>query len=116
MEGKFVGPLSRRARTKLQQQPPAIRRPQEQLHAVYTSLRQAAEWGMKALQGTFGRLKTRLTSNKKLRKLILACIVFLHNFRTHYVGLNQIAEVFNLEYEQYISLETYDRIRAYFNF
>jgi hypothetical protein len=30
------------------------------------------------------------------------------------VGLNQIATVFNLEYQQYLNLETYDRIRRYY--
>lgn len=33
-------------------------------HPVITSLRQAAEWGMRALEGTLGRLKVQLTSQK----------------------------------------------------
>jgi hypothetical protein len=112
---KFVGPLSSRAKAKLQNLPSATRKKILDNNSIYISLRQAAEWGMKALQGTFARLKTRLTFNNKMRKLLLTSIVFLHNFRTHYVGINQIATVFNSEYQQYISLETYDRIAKYFN-
>jgi hypothetical protein len=78
------------------------------------SLRQAAEWGMRALQGTFCRLKSRLMSDVDVRHdTILSCIL-LHNFRTHEVGLNQIATVFNPEYEQFIIIEGYDRISNYF--
>ena len=83
-------------------------------HAVYVSLRQASEWGTRALQGTFSRLKARLTSNKVKRGLILQSVAWLHNFRTFYVGLNQIATVLNPHYEQYINLEGYDRIARYF--
>ena len=81
---------------------------------LFTSLRQAAEWGMRALQGSFSRLKARLSSDKKKRGMIVLSIILLHNFRTEHVGLNQIATVFNPEYEQYINLENYDRIRDYF--
>jgi hypothetical protein len=67
------------------------------------------------MQGTFAsRLKSRLTSNKEKRRCILEGCVYVHNFRIEYVGLNQIATVFNYHYEQYISLDTYDRIARYF--
>jgi len=69
---------------------------------------------MRALQGTFCRLKSRLMSDVDVRHdTILSCIL-LHNFRTHEVGLNQIAIVFNPEYEQFINIEGYDRISNYF--
>jgi hypothetical protein len=42
-------------------------------------------------------------------------VVLLHNFRTHYVGLNQIATVFNPLYEQYVNIENYDRIARYYD-
>ena len=54
-----------------------------------------------SLQGTFTRMKSRLTSIKRKRKLILSVIILLHNFRTEVVGLNQIATVFNVEYESW---------------
>ena len=44
----------------------------------------------------------------------MRCICLLHNFRTELVGLNQIAAVFNPEYDQYINLDGYDRIAKFF--
>jgi hypothetical protein len=69
---------------------------------------------MRALQGSFTRLKSRLPSNKTKRKEIIFTICLLHNFRTHVVGLNQIATVFNPEYEAFINMENYDRIARYY--
>lgn len=84
------------------------------LHHTYTSLRQSAEWGMRALQGSFPRLRTRLTANAFVRKEIIESICYLHNYRTDYVGINQIAAVFNLENEKYINIEGYDKIARYY--
>ena len=81
---------------------------------VYTSLRQASEWGMRGLQGSFPRCKKRLPSDKDKRRMVLECIIFIHNFRTEIVGRNQIAEVFNPEYERVINIHGYDRIRRYY--
>ena len=41
-------------------------------------------------------------------------IILLHNFRTDVVGLNQIATVFNVEYETYVNVRNYDRIAQYY--
>jgi hypothetical protein len=109
--GKFVGPLSKRVRKQLA---PALRELLMAKHALYISLRQSSEWGMRSLQGSFSRLKSRLTSNSAKRQKLILSIVLLHNYRTDCVGLNQIATVFNPEYQQYIHLETYDRIARYF--
>jgi hypothetical protein len=109
LHDKFVGPLSKKARRRLA---PEVREYILELIAIYISLRQSSEWGMRALQGSFSRLKSRLTSDKKKSWNILMCICLLHNLRTHYVGLNQIAIVFNPEYEQYIQVDTYDRIAS----
>ena len=57
---------------------------------------------MRVLQGTFTRLKSRLTSNNRMRKLVIETKVMLSNFRTAHVGLNQIATVFNPHYEKSI--------------
>ena len=59
-------------------------------------------------------MKSRLPSNKYKRKLILIVIILLHNFRTEVVGLNQIATVFNPEYDAYINVRNYDRIADYY--
>ena len=69
---------------------------------------------MRGLQGTFPRFKKRLPSNPAKGKLVIQSIVLVHNFRTEIVGLNQIRTVFDPEYERYISLYGYDRIRRYY--
>ena len=53
---KFVGPISRRDRLNL---PVDNRREVIRQHKKYLSLRQSSEWGMRALQGTFIRTKSR---------------------------------------------------------
>lgn len=63
-------------------------------HRMVVSVRQAAEWGMRAIQGPFARLKTALPIDNAKRKLILTVIVMLHNLRTRRVGFNQIATVY----------------------
>jgi hypothetical protein len=60
-----------------------------------TSLRQTAEWGMRGFQGSFPRLKDRFMYEETgERMLMLLTTVHLYNFRTRYVGLNQIRSVF----------------------
>ena len=51
-------------------------------HEIFVSLRQASEWGMRALQGAFCRLKSRLTSDKIKRKEIIFSIT-LERRRLH---------------------------------
>ena len=68
------------------------------------------EW---ALQGTFPRLKSRLTSDKDWREKIIYGVLLV-NYRTHFEGLNQIATVFNPHYDQYVNLNGYERIARYF--
>jgi hypothetical protein len=56
-----------------------------------TSARQAAEWGMRAFQGSFPRIKDRLIYEENgERKVILQMMILLFNFRTRLVGLIQI--------------------------
>ena len=64
--------------------------------AEATSLRQSAEWGMRGLQGSFPRLKEKITYSEDFRdrKLFLSLIPMLYNFRTNFVGLNQIRSHF----------------------
>ena len=109
--GILVGPIPERSARRLH---PAVRDNLLRLSNVYTSLRQASEWGMRGMQGTFPRCKKRLPSDRVKRRLVIESIVFINNFRTHIVGLNQISTVFNPEYEQVINLDGYDRIRQYY--
>jgi hypothetical protein len=89
--------MSKKTRSKIA---PVLRNLLIDKHNKYVSLRQCSEWGMRALQGCFARLKSRLTSNKELRYSIIYSAILLHNFRTEFVGLNEIAKVFNPHYDQ----------------
>ena len=113
MFGKFVGPISRKRKRNLA---PILRNHILLLAEKYISLRQASEWGMRALQGAFPRLKSRLPSNRIWRSEIIFCIVLIHNFRTNLMGLNQITAVFNPLYDEYINLQGYDKIRRYYEY
>ena len=56
-----------------------------------TSCQQAAEWGMRGLQGSFPRLKDRIIYEKNgERAIILKFITLLYNYRVQTVGINQI--------------------------
>ena len=83
-------------------------------HDAVTSLRQAAEWGMRALQGSFARLRVKMSSDAVERKELILSIMLLHNFRTHNMGINQINAVFSPEYEAFINDQSYDRIARYY--
>lgn len=64
------------------------------------SYRQTAEWGMRGLQGGFGRLRVPLEiANKESRGDLIEICVRLHNLRAIRVGINQIRMVY-LKYWQ----------------
>ena len=108
----LVGPLSKTDVTRLS---PILKKAMIQRANDHVSIRQGSEWGMRSLQGTWPRLKSRLTSNTAKRKLIIESVVLLNNYRTEFIGLNQIATVFNEFYEQRINFDGYDRISRYFH-
>jgi DDE superfamily endonuclease len=59
------------------------------------SYRQTAEWGMRSIQGSFGRLRIPLEINHTERRgNLLEICVRLHNLRTRKVGINQIRNVY----------------------
>jgi hypothetical protein len=59
------------------------------------SFRQTAEWGMRALQGSFGRLRMPLDINfSEQRQDLLEACVRLNNVRARMVGINQIRSVY----------------------
>ena len=109
--GILVGPIPERSARRLHS---SVRDNLLRLSNVYTSLRQASEWGMRGLQGSFPRCKKRLPSDKNKRRRVIECIVLVHNFRTAVVGHNQITTVFAPEYERVININGYDRIRQYY--
>ena len=51
---------------------------------------QSAEWDLRAIKAPFQRLKTPLPANSRKRLRLLRICCHLFNFRTRYVGLNQI--------------------------
>ena len=60
-----------------------------------TSLRQAAEWGMRALQSAFPRLKDHIAYEENgERTIILQLLPLLYNLRCSKVGLNQIRNTY----------------------
>jgi len=66
------------------------------LSAEVTSARQAAEWGMRAIQGSFGRLSVPLPiEDDRYRAQMLLCCFRLHQLRVRCVGINQIKTVYD---------------------
>ncbi len=61
-----------------------------------TSFHQSAKWGMRAVEGSFPRLKDKLLILDTIedRKNYLHAITMLHNFHTHQVGLNQLSSTY----------------------
>jgi hypothetical protein len=112
MLGYFVGLISKRRFQKLH---PEVRRRLARQSNKYVRLRQAVEWGMRALQGTYSRLTSLLTHDHVSRQLLLEGIFLMHNFRTKIVGFNQIKTVFGAAYVPLIHVTgQYDRIKRYF--
>lgn len=59
------------------------------------SVRQAAEWGMRALQSSMPRLKARWLYEERDERLVgLTLIALLYNFKCNTMDLNQIRTVF----------------------
>ena len=77
------------------------------MHRDVTTVRQAAEWGMRHLQSGFARLRVPLLLDVVARRLLLDACVLLHNFRVRTVGLSQIRTVYTPIWQQseYVRLE-----------
>ena len=75
MHGRFVGPLSEKSLAKMS---PRMRAVQLPLISAYVSLRQASEWGMRALQGYCPRIKARLPYDKDIRRSLIDSVI-LHS-------------------------------------
>ena len=64
-------------------------------HKQATSMRQAAEWGMRAIQSAFPRLRDRIRFEEHgERRIFLALVPLLYNFRLAKVGLNQLQNTY----------------------
>ena len=60
-----------------------------------TSMRQSVEWGMRAIQSSFPRLKDRfLYEENGERRIIFKFMLLLYNVRARRVGINQIRNTY----------------------
>ena len=60
-----------------------------------TAVRQLSEWGMRALQGAFPRLKDRFDYEERgERGIILNLVPRLNNLRANMVGISQIRNTY----------------------
>ena len=60
-----------------------------------TSMRQSAEWGMRAIQSSFPRLKDIfLYEENGERRIIFKFMLLLYNVRARRVGINQIRNTY----------------------
>jgi DDE superfamily endonuclease len=77
------------------QPPPDATDRQRRIAAEATSMCQSAEWGMRAFQSAFPKLKIPIEYEERgERKIILKVAVLLYNWRANTVGLNQIRTTF----------------------
>ncbi|KAI7944016.1 hypothetical protein MJO28_011544 [Puccinia striiformis f. sp. tritici] len=71
------------------------------LNEQLVSARQAAEWGMRALQGSFARLKLPMpAADHEQRLCILQTVCHLHQLRCCMVHINQTATVYDLVWDE----------------
>jgi hypothetical protein len=64
-------------------------------HRQLLSYHQTAEWGMRTIQGSFGRLRVPLNiSNPSQRQQLLKTVVRLANLQSTMVGISQIRNVY----------------------
>ncbi|EUC60429.1 DDE family endonuclease, partial [Rhizoctonia solani AG-3 Rhs1AP] len=96
LAGKIKTPLKERAR--LADDPDEAAQQIEYSNSI-TLARQPAEWGMRALQGAYGRLRMPLDINNPIgRRVLLETCLRLHNLRTQLIGINQIKRVYMPEW------------------
>jgi hypothetical protein len=92
IEGKIRTPIKQGERFASD---PEARKLQMQFNRQLLSYRQTAEWGMRQLQGSFGRLRMPLPIGDNTgRGMLLEVCVRLYNLRVELVGINQIRTVY----------------------
>ena len=65
------------------------------LNREATAMRQASEWGMRALQSSFPRLKDRMRFEETgERKIIMKMLILLFNVHSRRVGINQVLNTY----------------------
>lgn len=85
------------------------------LHKYYTTVRQAAEWGMRGLKSSFGRLTVPLTTNTTIRHQLIRICVRMYNFRVRETGINQIATTYSALWQKDLfASHQHDRVARYY--
>ena len=92
IHGRIRAPLKQGERLPADRQE---REAQLAFNSELTSYRQSAEWGMRAFQGSFGRLRVPLDiqDNQGRARLLEICIR-LNNLQANVVGISQIQSVY----------------------
>ena len=76
-------------------------REEREMNKEAVSMRQSAEWGMRAFQSSFPRLKDRIPWEVYgKRKKVMRLMILLYNFRTRMIGINQIVNVYKKPLEE----------------
>lgn len=106
MRGRVYTPLKEPALAALESRlrlNPGDAAAKEQLafNSALVRSRQAAEWHMRSFQGTFARLKLRMSADATNRRRLLNMAVLLFNLRARRVGVVQIKSV----YERFLKPE-----------
>ena len=78
---------------------PCLDLPPVKLPRFTISARQAAEWGMGAVEKVFRRLLMPLQWNQSVRATRLKTIHYLYNYRVRMTGISQIRSVYYLDEE-----------------
>jgi hypothetical protein len=84
-------------------------------HKHYTTVRQAAEWGMRAWKSSFARLTVPLPVDQTKRHRLLHVCVRLYNYRVRQTGINQIRTTYNTLWSRdAFANHQHDRVARYY--
>ena len=114
------GTIANKLRTPLKRDDlssdPQVRAIQLDSHKAVTSVRQAAEWGMRGVQGAFPRLSMKLTTNSQERHQNVETVFRLFNLRTRLTGINQTRTVYSTDYfPMLFARKQYEHLHRYYN-
>jgi hypothetical protein len=71
-----------------------------------TSMRQSAEWGMRAFQSSMSHLKDCIKfETRGERRKTLTMMIWLHNLRARAVGINQLTSVYTAPLDRDTNIE-----------
>ena len=66
---------------------------QQELHKNVVGIRQAAEWAVRDVKGSYKRLRSILPTDSATRLRLFKLGILLHNFRTNQLGLSHVRTV-----------------------